>query len=133
MGDRFGGGGGGGGGFGGGGGGGFGGGGGRGFSRQAAVKALKESVQTGHKTGLPSNLLKLFEAGPPLPKPASLKKRPPKVKYNGLAHCIQEFAAPGDPEYEPPPPADRPPEPRIYRNRELVVQARIDTETKPEK
>lgn len=46
---------------------------------------------------------------------------------------VQHFAAPGDAEYEPAPPSNRPPSPRLVRNRELPLQARIDTETVEEK
>lgn len=104
-----------------------------GFSRQAAVKALKESVQTGHKTGLPPNLLALFAAKPQFPKPEDPKKPKIKLPYTGLAAYVPEFASEGDPEYQPPRPEDRPPSPRLFRNREFGTQARIDGETKIEK
>lgn len=130
--DRFGG---GGGGFGGGGGGGFGGGGGGpgGGFRRTAVKALKESVQTGHKTGLPGNLLILFQSRQQLPLPEPVKKKPPKLPMLGLGAYVKEFASEGDPEYAPPRADDVPPSPRLFRNREFPTQARIDAETKVEK
>lgn len=100
-----------------------------GFSRQAAVKALKESVQTGHKTGLPHNLLVLFDARPRLGHGAAIKKRTPKMPMNGLTAYLDSFASEGDPEYQPERPSTVPPEPRLFRNKEFPTQARIDTET----
>lgn len=93
---------------------------------------LKESIST-HRTGLPDKLLKLFAARPPLERLPPLKKRPPKLPYTGVSQYLEHFAAPGDAEYEPEPPATRPPEPRIMCNPELASQARVDIETKPEK
>jgi U1 small nuclear ribonucleoprotein 70kDa len=93
---------------------------------------MKEMIST-HKTGLPDKLLKLFEArplpehtGPPMRKTFA-------VPYSGLAAYIDEFAEPGADEYEPPRPDTVPKEPRVFRNPELVIQARVDVETKPEK
>jgi U1 small nuclear ribonucleoprotein len=102
-------------------------------SRSVITKTLKESVKTGHPTGLPEKILRLFVANPPLPFLEPIPKRPPKQPYSGVGQYLDEFAAPGDPEYEPPRPEDRPPSPRKYRNPELVVQARVDAETKLEK
>ena len=93
---------------------------------------MKEAISS-HRTGLPDKLLKLFAARRPLdhlPPPA---KKPHKLPYTGVAQYVEHFAAPGDAEYEPPPPESRPPEPRIARNPELPTQARIDIDTKPEK
>eukprot|EP00798_Chlamydomonas_sp_ICE-L_P002987 gene2987-12995_t len=105
---------------------------GRGGFRQAQVKAfLKESVQTGHKTGLPSKLLELFEARPVPDRGYDLSRKKPKPPAAGLASVVEKFAEPGDPEYEPQ--VERPPEPRLCRNRELPFQARLDGETKAEK
>jgi U1 small nuclear ribonucleoprotein len=64
---------------------------------------------------------------------ADLKKKKPKQPYTGIADYVAKFAAPGDPEYDPPPPSNRPPEPRLCKNPELPLQARLDTETKAEK
>ncbi|PNH12029.1 U1 small nuclear ribonucleoprotein, partial [Tetrabaena socialis] len=108
-------------------------GGGGGFSRQAAVKALKESVQTGHKTGLPPALLTLFQARAQLGLPVDLKKTTINQPYTGLSAYVKEFAGEGDPEYQPPKAEDRPPSPRLFRNRELPWQVRLETETKTEK
>eukprot|EP00195_Chlamydomonas_chlamydogama_P016989 CAMPEP_0202892582 /NCGR_PEP_ID=MMETSP1392-20130828/2297_1 /ASSEMBLY_ACC=CAM_ASM_000868 /TAXON_ID=225041 /ORGANISM="Chlamydomonas chlamydogama, Strain SAG 11-48b" /LENGTH=384 /DNA_ID=CAMNT_0049576591 /DNA_START=135 /DNA_END=1289 /DNA_ORIENTATION=- len=105
----------------------------KGFNRQAQVKALKESVQSGHKTGLPPKLLDLFAPRQQLQPGTAIKKRKPKLPYSGVADYVKFFANPGDQEYEPPPPSNRPPSPRLCRNRELPVQARIDTETAIEK
>lgn len=102
-------------------------------SRSAITKSLKESVKTGHPTGLPDKILRLFVANPPLPHFVPPKKKPPRVAYTGVAQYLEHFASPGDPEYEPPRPEDRPASPRKYMNPELVVQARVDTETKTEK
>ncbi|EFJ44377.1 hypothetical protein VOLCADRAFT_106420 [Volvox carteri f. nagariensis] len=104
-----------------------------GFNRQAAVKALKESVQTGHKTGLPPQLLSLFNPRAQLPLVTDVKKPKIKLPYTGLAAYVKEFAGEGDPDYQPPRNEDRPPSPRLFRNRELAAQARVDTETKIEK
>uniref|UniRef100_A0A7N0UC27 RRM domain-containing protein n=1 Tax=Kalanchoe fedtschenkoi TaxID=63787 RepID=A0A7N0UC27_KALFE len=55
-----------------------------------------------HPTGLTNNLLKLFEARPPLefkPPPERRKCQP----YTGMAQFVEKFAEPGDPEYAPPP------------------------------
>jgi len=102
-------------------------------SRSAITKTLKESVKTGHPTGLPDKILRLFTPNPPLPLLDSAPKRKPRPAYSGVAQYVAEFVQPGDPEYEPPPPADRPPSPRRFRNPELRTQARIDMETKVEK
>ncbi|GFR50213.1 hypothetical protein Agub_g12390 [Astrephomene gubernaculifera] len=104
-----------------------------GFNRQAAVKALKESVQSGHKTGLPPPLLSLFNPRAQLPLPPEIKKPKIKLPYTGIAAYVKEFASEGDPEYQPPRSEDCPPSPRLFRNRELSAQARLDTETKTEK
>ncbi|GIL87042.1 hypothetical protein Vretimale_14182 [Volvox reticuliferus] len=104
-----------------------------GFNRQAAVKALKESVQTGHKTGLPPQLLALFNPRAQLPAVTDIKKPKIKLPYTGLAPYVTEFAGEGDVDYQPPRNEDRPPSPRLFRNRELAAQARVDTETKIEK
>uniref|UniRef100_A0A7N0T869 RRM domain-containing protein n=1 Tax=Kalanchoe fedtschenkoi TaxID=63787 RepID=A0A7N0T869_KALFE len=55
-----------------------------------------------HPTGLTNNLLKLFEARPPLEfkPPPERRKCPP---YTGMAQFVEKFAEPGDPEYAPPP------------------------------
>lgn len=102
------------------------------FNRQQAVKQLKESVQTGHRTGLTRDVLHLFEAAPPLDTGTVIAKKPPKLPYTGVAQYTTLFASPGDTEYEPPPKQDLP-EVRKVRNREFSTQARIETETKLEK
>lgn len=104
-----------------------------GFNRQAAVKALKESVQTGHKTGLPPPLLTLFSPRQQLPLADGLKKAKINQKYTGMASYVKEFASEGDPEYQPPRNPDCPPSPRLFRNPELRIQSRVETETKTEK
>eukprot|EP00955_Chlamydomonas_euryale_P066565 359589-Chlamydomonas_euryale.AAC.4 len=99
-----------------------------------AVRALKESVaNVGHKTGLPPRLLDLFSARPRLEPGTDLRTKKPKQPLSGIASYVDKFAAPGDDEYEPAPPSNRPPSPRLVRNPELRIQARIDTETKEEK
>lgn len=103
------------------------------FDKRSQVRQLKESVQSsGHKTGLTPRLLHLFAPHPPLQFKKPAHKRKPKVPYSGFAACVEKFAEPGDPEYQPENP-DRPPEPRLFRNREFPAQARVDLETKPEK
>ncbi|KAI8466296.1 MAG: hypothetical protein J3K34DRAFT_434321 [Monoraphidium minutum] len=102
-------------------------------SRSAITKSLKDSVRTGHPTGLPEKILRIFVANPPLPFAEPLRKRKPRVAYNGVAQYLDGFAAPGDPEYEPPPPGTAPASPRKFANPELKVQARVEAETKMEK
>lgn len=101
-------------------------------SRQEAVRRLKESV-SGHRTGLPKKLLDLFAPREDIEGIPPAQKKPPKLPYTGLAQYVNQFAEQGDPEYEPPPPEDRPASPRLYRNLEYGAQARINTETKLEK
>lgn len=105
----------------------------RGPSRQQIVKQLKESVKTGHITGLPDKLLRYFAPREPLPHIQVKPKKAPALPYTGIAQHLQLFAEPGDPEYEPPPTEDRPPSPRLFRNKEFPTQARIEAESKEEK
>jgi hypothetical protein len=104
---------------------------GAGFSRQAQTKALKESVQSGHRTGLPRSILDMFAPRPMPGLGTDLKRIKPKQPLVGVSQVVEKFAEPGDLEYEPK--IDRPPEPRLCRNRELPFQSRIDSETKAEK
>ncbi|KAM7265377.1 hypothetical protein ACFE04_003060 [Oxalis oulophora] len=58
-------------------------------------------IGQGHPTGLTNNLLKLFEARPPL----EFKPPPDKRKclpLTGMGHFVTTFADPGDPDYAPP-------------------------------
>lgn len=101
---------------------------------RSSIKALKESVNSiNSKTGLPPRLLELFQPRPQLPPGTEIKKKKLKQPITGVADYVQNFAAPGDAEYEPEPPINRPPEPRLCANPELPSQARLDTETKAEK
>jgi hypothetical protein len=103
----------------------------RGPSR-AAVKQLKESVQNaGHRTGLPPKLLQLFgNRDVPCVKPRN--KKPAKLPYTGLSAYVGSFSNPGDADYDPP--VERTPDsPRLFRNRELPLQARVNAESKLEK
>lgn len=93
---------------------------------------MQESV-SGHRTGLPERLLRLFAPRPPLPQHKAPLKKPPKLPYTGIAQFVSQFAEPGDAEYEPLPPETRPPEPRVFANLELPTQARVDIESKVEK
>ena len=69
---------------------------------RANVQQLK-LMGRGHPTGLTPNLLKLFEARPPLEhKPPVEKRKLPA--YTGMAQFVSRFAEPGDPEYAPPVP-----------------------------
>lgn len=106
----------------------------RGFvgSRISEKKRLQEAV-SGHRTGLPDRLLRLFAARPPLPPHRAPPKKPPKLPYTGIAQYVSHFVERGDPEYEPPPPETQPPPPRIFRNPEMPTQARVDIESKVEK
>jgi U1 small nuclear ribonucleoprotein 70kDa len=97
-----------------------------------AERKLKEGI-SGHRTGLPKRLLELFAPLDPLKVLTPIKKRPPKLPYQGMAWCVEHFAEPGDPEYEPPRAEDLPPDPRRFRNPELDTQARVDKESKAEK
>jgi U1 small nuclear ribonucleoprotein of 70kDa MW N terminal len=95
-------------------------------------RRMKEGI-SGHKTGLPKKLLELFAPRPqPEYKPA-IRKRKAALPYTGIAQFVDQFASPGEAEYEPPPPADRPPSPRLFRNPEMAAQARVDKELKAEK
>lgn len=102
-------------------------------SRSVITKVMKESVKTGHPTGLPDKIVRLFVSNPPLPLLDPIPKRKPRVPYSGVSQYLSEFAAPGDPEYEPPRPEGRPESPRRFRNPELRTQARVDAESKIEK
>lgn len=101
-------------------------------SKISEKKRLQEAV-SGHRTGLPGGLLRLFAPRAPLPPHKAPPKKPPKLPYTGIAQYVQHFAEPGQPDYEPPAPETRPPEPRIFRNPELPTQARVDIESKLEK
>eukprot|EP00878_Enallax_costatus_P001445 GHUV01001596.1.p1 GENE.GHUV01001596.1~~GHUV01001596.1.p1 ORF type:complete len:332 (+),score=85.99 GHUV01001596.1:274-1269(+) len=104
-------------------------------SRSVMTKMMKESVKTGHPTGLPEKLLRLFAPGPPLrfSKSNCKPKKKPALPIIGIASLVGEFASPGDAEYEPPSAAQTFPDPRETRNKEYVYQVRLDEETKPEK
>lgn len=67
---------------------------------RATVQQLKLIGQS-HPTGLTANLLRLFEARPPLEHrvPTEKRKCPP---YTGIGQFVSNFAEPGDPEYAPP-------------------------------
>lgn len=93
---------------------------------------MQESLST-HRTGLPDRLLRLFEARPPVQPVPPPERPPPKQPLSGIATYVEQFAAPGDPEYEPAPKQALPEEPRIFKNPELAFQARVEQETRPEK
>jgi hypothetical protein len=100
------------------------------------TKMMKESVKTGHPTGLPDKLLRLFAAGQPVRHiPENCKPRkPPAVPWSGIGAYVGGFAKPGDPEYEPQGPAATDfGEPRLFNNKEYAQQVRLDQETKLEK
>ncbi|CAA2966569.1 U1 small nuclear ribonucleoprotein 70 kDa-like [Olea europaea var. sylvestris] len=75
---------------------------------QASAKAQNRNnvmqlklIGQSHSTGLTPNLLKLFEARPPLEyKPAPEKRK--CLPYTGMAQFVSHFAEPGDPQYAPP-------------------------------
>ncbi|WIA40207.1 hypothetical protein OEZ86_013595 [Tetradesmus obliquus] len=106
-------------------------------SRSVMTKMMKESVKTGHPTGLPEKLVRLFAPGPPLRFIAenAKPKKKPKLPYTGIGALVAQFASPGDAEYEPPSAATSGelPQPRLFRNKELELQVRLDDETKLEK
>jgi hypothetical protein len=97
------------------------------------TKMMKESVKTGHPTGLPDKLLRLFAPQEPMRyvKENCKMRKPPAVPWSGIGQCLSEFAVPGDAEYEPKG-ADFP-EPRLYNNTEMYLQVQLDEETKLEK
>lgn len=98
------------------------------------TKMMKESVKTGHPTGLPEKLLQLFAPNPPLEfmKENCKQKRPSAVGWSGVGQYLGQFAVPGDEEYEPKGAGDFPEE-RMVNNREYALQVRLDEETKREK
>ncbi|KAK2077527.1 hypothetical protein QBZ16_004372 [Prototheca wickerhamii] len=91
---------------------------------------MKESV-TGHRTGLTDRLLKLFAPRKPLEFWAPETKKPKAVPMSGIAGYVDRFAAAGEPEYGDPSLASA--EPRPFQSPELQLQARIETETAPER
>jgi U1 small nuclear ribonucleoprotein len=99
------------------------------------TKMMKESVKTGHPTGLPDKLLRLFAPNEPMRyvKENCKEKKPPAVPWQGIGQYVKEFAVPGDPEYEPKGAGADFPEPRLYNNKEYDLQVRLDEETKREK
>lgn len=102
-------------------------------SRSVMTKMMKESVKTGHPTGLPDKLLRLFAPNEPMRyiKENCKPKKPPAVPWSGIGAYVSQFASPGDAEYEPK--VAEFPEPRLYNNKEYDVQVRLDEETKLEK
>lgn len=105
-----------------------------GLANKLAIERMQKEAVTGHKTGLPPNILRLFAPRPPPPFAPPKRKRGPREPMTGIAQFTKEFAEPGDPDFEPPP-AKRTDlrEPRIFRNPELPLQLRLEEETKPEK
>jgi U1 small nuclear ribonucleoprotein len=97
--------------------------------KSQAVKALKETMQTGHRTGLPPNLLEYFTPRPPLPVAPPLPRKKKPVPFSGVAGLVEKFAGPQDPEEV----HEQEPKIRLFRNPELGLQCRLNTETKPEK
>jgi len=94
-------------------------------------RQLKAGI-SGHKTGLPKKLLELFEPLPPVPHKLPPHHRKPGPPYSGIGQYLEKFAEPGDAEYEPPP-KEKIPEDRVFRNPEMVAQARIEKPLKLEK
>jgi U1 small nuclear ribonucleoprotein len=67
-------------------------------------RRLQESVKTGHKTGLPPELLRLFQPREPLkvlPPVGKKKKKAKMIPYSGVGKFLDKFASPGDPDYGP--------------------------------
>eukprot|EP00983_Pelagomonas_calceolata_P024818 781421-Pelagomonas_calceolata.AAC.1 len=96
--------------------------------KSQAVKALKETMQSGHRTGLPGLLLEYFKPREQLPQGTELRKRKKPVPFSGVAQYVPLFAGPQDPEED-----TSEPKPRLFRNPELNLQCRLNTETKQEK
>lgn len=103
-------------------------------SRSVMTKMMKESVKTGHPTGLPDKLLRLFAPNEPMRyiRENCKPKKQPAVPWSGIGQYVSQFAAPGDAEYEPKGAGDFPEE-RLVNNREYTLQARLEEETKREK
>lgn len=103
----------------------------------ALVAKLEQERQlragiSGHKTGLPKKLLELFAPLPPLPFKDTIRKRKPKTGYSGIAQYVDLFAKPGEDEYEPKAESSLP-EPRLFRNPEMPLQARVEGPLKLER
>lgn len=93
---------------------------------------LREQASV-HRTGLTPSLLRLFELRPTPQALPPLKFKLRKPPRTGIGHLVENFASPGDPEYEPPPPDTCPPSPRVFRSLEYAAQARLDQHTKIER
>jgi U1 small nuclear ribonucleoprotein len=105
-------------------------GGGGGFVHKShLVKQLKETMQQGHRTGLNQKILDYFKPRDPLQPGTELKKKKLPVPFTGLAAYVDKFAESPDPEEV----KDAPTKPRLFRNPELALQCRLNTETKTEK
>ncbi|KAJ9511679.1 hypothetical protein QJQ45_017989 [Haematococcus lacustris] len=92
------------------------------------VKQLKENMQSGHKTGLNQKILDYFAPRPPLLHGTELKKKKLPVPFTGLAAFVDKFAGPQDPEE-----VKDSGKIRLYKNPELALQCRLNTETQQEK
>ncbi len=97
--------------------------------KSAIVKQLKETMQSGHRTGLPPGLLDYFTPRPQLKPGTEVKKKRKKVPFTGVAAYVHMFAGPQDPEEIKEPSTA----PRLFKNPELQLQSRLTTETKTEK
>lgn len=100
--------------------------------KSVGVKQLKETMQSGHRTGLPGSILEYFAPRPMLAPGTPLVKKKQPVPFQGVAHCVPLFAGPQDPE-EVQDAGEAGKAPRLFRNPELALQCRLNTETKQEK
>ncbi len=106
------------------------GGGGRpGAFRSHQVKALKETMHSAHRTGLTPKMLENFSPGEPLKPGVDLTIKKKKLPVSGVASYVHMFAGPQDAEEI----REQSAQPRLFRNPELQLQCRLNTETLTEK
>jgi U1 small nuclear ribonucleoprotein 70kDa len=97
--------------------------------KSAIVKQLKETMQAGHKTGLPPNILDYFTPREPLKPGVEITKKKKPVPFYGVAAYVEKFAGPQDLEEV----KDAGNKQRLFVNPELALQCRLTTETRIEK
>lgn len=103
------------------------------LAQKIQEKNLLKDAVTSHRTGLTPHLLRFFEPRAPLPYLPPPSRKKPLLPYSGVGQYLDQFANPDDPDYQPTPPPTRPDNPRIFANRELEVQCRLDVPTRIEK
>jgi len=101
-------------------------------SKHEAERRLRDGI-TAHRTGLPKPLLDMFKPRPEPKHAAPTSHKAYKLPFTAVSQYVDLFAAPGDAEYEPPPPEGAPEGERALRNLEYKHQARLYCETLQEK